>query len=221
KKRYPHQLSGGQQQRIALARALAPKPDILLLDEPFSNLDVELREHLAHDVRQLIKAEKVTAILVTHDQQEAFATSDKIALLNNGKLIQWGSANELYDEPNSVFSAEFIGQGALIEGAIKKDNNGANNLHTEVGNLTIAEHITHNDSAKLLIRPDKIAVSNSETGIPVTLINKSFRGGHYLCSLKTSNKQLLTALLPAQNIPDPGTQLFITVSLSNTTPIIY
>ena len=120
KKRYPHQLSGGQQQRIALARALAPKPDILLLDEPFSNLDVALREHLAHDVRQLINAEKVTAILVTHDQQEAFATSDKIALLNDGKLIQWGSASELYEQPNSVFSAEFIGQGSLIKGLVKK-----------------------------------------------------------------------------------------------------
>ena len=220
KKRYPHQLSGGQQQRIALARALAPKPDILLLDEPFSNLDVELREHLVHDVRQLIKTEKVTAILVTHDQQEAFATSDKIALLNDGKLIQWGSADELYDQPNSVFSAEFIGQGSLIQGAVKKGNDGTNNLHSEVGNLTIPEYIVHNDTVKLLIRPDRIALSNNESGISVTLVSKSFRGGHYLCSLETPNKQLLTALLPAQNIPDSGAQLFVTVSLSNTTPII-
>jgi len=223
KKRYPHQLSGGQQQRIALARALAPKPDILLLDEPFSNLDVALREHLVHDVRQLIKSEKVTAILVTHDQQEAFATSDKIALLNDGKLIQWGSADELYDQPNSVFSASFIGQGALIKGVIKKDNDGVNNLHTEVGNLSISEQIAHNlhnDSATLLIRPDRIALSNNEADIPVTLVSKSFRGGHYLCSLETSKKQLLTAQLPAQNIPDSGAQLFVTVSLSDTTPII-
>ncbi|OUS00650.1 hypothetical protein A9Q81_10190 [Gammaproteobacteria bacterium 42_54_T18] len=221
KKRYPHQLSGGQQQRIALARALAPKPDILLLDEPFSNLDVELREHLVHDVRQLIKSEKVTAILVTHDQQEAFATSDKIALLNDGKLIQWGSADELYDQPNSVFSAEFIGQGTLIKGAIKKGNDGTNNLQTEIGNLTIPEHIAHNDAVKLLIRPDRIALSNNESDISVTLVSKSFRGGHYLCSLETNNKQLLTVRLPAQNTPAPGAQLFITVSLSNTTPIIY
>ena len=223
KKRYPHQLSGGQQQRIALARALAPEPDVLLLDEPFSNLDVALREHLAHDVRQLIKAEKVTAILVTHDQQEAFATSDKIALLNNGKLIQWGSASELYEQPNSVFSAEFIGQGSLIKGTVKKDNNGVSRLHTDVGSMEISERIAltiNSNSAKLLIRPDKIALSNSESGICVTLVSKSFRGGHYLCSLETNNKQRLTALLPAQNIPNPGTQLFITVSLPNTTPVI-
>lgn len=223
KKRYPHQLSGGQQQRIALARALAPKPDILLLDEPFSNLDVELREHLAHDVRQLIKAEKVTAILVTHDQQEAFATSDKIALLNDGKLVQWGSANELYEQPNSIFSAEFIGQGSLIKGAIKQGANGTNSLHSEVGHLAIPENVANtfsDNSAKLLIRPDKITLSNNESGTPVTLISKSFRGGYYLCTLETNNKQLLTALLPAQNIPNPGAQLFITVSLSDTTPLI-
>ncbi len=223
KKRYPHQLSGGQQQRIALARALAPKPDILLLDEPFSNLDVELREHLAHDVRRLIKTEKVTAILVTHDQQEAFATSDKIALLNEGKLVQWGSASELYDQPNSIFSAKFIGQGALIKSVIKKDNDGISNLHTEVGNLGISEKVAQNisnDSAKLLIRPDQISLSNSESGICVTLISKSFRGGHYLCALETNNKQLLTALLPAQNIPSPGAQLYVTVSLPSTTPVI-
>ncbi|MBP7983930.1 MAG: ABC transporter ATP-binding protein, partial [Chromatiaceae bacterium] len=97
--KYPHQLSGGQQQRIALARAMAPRPDILLLDEPFSSMDVELREQLAREVRELLKRDGVTAILVTHDQFEAFAMADQIAVLFGGRLHQVASGFELYHEP--------------------------------------------------------------------------------------------------------------------------
>lgn len=219
KSRYPHQLSGGQQQRIALARALAPKPDILLLDEPFSNLDVELRESLAQDVRQLIKTEQVTAILVTHDQQEAFATADKIALLNEGKMVQWGSASELYDQPNSVFAAEFIGQGSLISGVIKGNGQGAKALHTEVGNVIIPEDFA-GDNAKLLIRPDQLSLSNDPSGIPVNLISKSFRGGHFLCTLETKGKQILTAAHPSQDALVSNSPLFVSVNLSATTPVV-
>lgn len=221
KARYPHQLSGGQQQRIALARALAPKPDILLLDEPFSNLDVELREQLAHDVRDLIKAEGVTAILVTHDQQEAFATSDKIALLNNGELIQWGTASELYNHPNSIFTAEFIGQGALISGSIATNAHGDEIIHTEVGDIPLPADFTgHNP--KLLIRPDRISLAANSTSndqptiptpIPVTLVNKSFRGGYYLCTLETASKQTLLALLPAQSHLTTNSPFWINVQL--------
>ncbi|PCJ37881.1 MAG: iron ABC transporter ATP-binding protein [Moraxellaceae bacterium] len=238
KKRYPHQLSGGQQQRIALARALAPKPDILLLDEPFSNLDVELREHLAHDVRQQIKAEQVTAILVTHDQQEAFATADKIGLLNAGKLIQWGTANELYNQPNSIFSAEFIGHGSLISGEIKTDVSGQQMLHTELGKVTLPADF-NGQAAKLLIRPDQLTLIDPNAAnntpdkptISVRLINKSFRGGHYLCTLETANKQQLIASLPTHSTTNSTTnspfhsqihvnaQLLISVELDSTTPI--
>jgi molybdate transport system ATP-binding protein len=107
--RRPSQLSGGQQQRVALARALAPKPQLLLLDEPFSNLDVSLREHLAREVRALLKATGTTAVLVTHDQQEAFAVADYVAVLAEGRVQQWGTPMALYHEPVNRLVANFLG----------------------------------------------------------------------------------------------------------------
>ena len=116
KDRFPHELSGGQQQRVALARALAPKPDLLLLDEPFSNLDVDLRERLALEIRSILKAANATALFVTHDQMEAFAIGDVIGVIQEGHLHQWDDAYHLYHRPASRFVAEFIGHGVFIPG---------------------------------------------------------------------------------------------------------
>ncbi len=110
-KKYPHEMSGGQQQRVALARALAPRPSLLLLDEPFSNLDVDLRERLSYEVRDIIKATDTTAILVTHDQHEAFAVADEIGIMHEGRIQQWDTPYNLYHEPTNRFVADFIGQG--------------------------------------------------------------------------------------------------------------
>ncbi|MBP6761771.1 MAG: ABC transporter ATP-binding protein, partial [Thauera sp.] len=114
--KYPHEMSGGQQQRVALARALAPRPSLLLLDEPFSNLDVELRERLSYEVRDIIKVAKTTAILVTHDQNEAFAVADEIGIMHEGRIQQWDTPYQLYHKPANRFVADFIGQGVFIEG---------------------------------------------------------------------------------------------------------
>ena len=110
----PNELSGGQQQRVALARALAPQPKLMLLDEPFSNLDVDLRERLSLEVRQILKAANTTAILVTHDQQEAFALADEIGVMHNGTIEQWDSAYVLYHEPGTRFVADFVGEGIFL-----------------------------------------------------------------------------------------------------------
>jgi iron(III) transport system ATP-binding protein len=115
---HPHQLSGGQQQRVALARALAPKPRLLLLDEPFSNLDVDLRERLAHEVRGILKAAGATALFVTHDQLEAFAIGDRIGVMHEGRLQQWDEAYALYHRPATRFVAEFIGHGVFAHAQI-------------------------------------------------------------------------------------------------------
>src|SRR6185503_10826893 len=112
--KYPHEISGGQQQRVALARALAPRPELLLLDEPFSNLDVDLREHLSHEVRDIIRASGATAILVTHDQHEAFAMADEIGVLHLGRIQQWDTPYNLYHRPGNRFVADFVGQGAFL-----------------------------------------------------------------------------------------------------------
>jgi iron(III) transport system ATP-binding protein len=106
---YPHQLSGGQQQRVALARALAPNPVILLMDEPFSNLDTELRRSLSLEVRDILKQNRITAILVTHDQTEAFTVADEIGVLDNGVLQQWGDPESLRQHPANNFVANFMG----------------------------------------------------------------------------------------------------------------
>jgi iron(III) transport system ATP-binding protein len=107
--KYPHQLSGGQQQRVALARALAPEPRILLLDEPFSNLDTEMRRSLSHEVREILNARKISAILVTHDQEEAFAVGDETGIMLKGSLQQWGNANDLTTNPANAFVSRFLG----------------------------------------------------------------------------------------------------------------
>ena len=128
-KRYPHELSGGQQQRVALARALAPEPSLLLLDEPFSNLDGELRRRLSQEVRDILKYRGTSAILVTHDQEEAFAMSDNIGVFNKGRLEQWDSPFNLYHEPLTPFVASFVGQGYFIRGQMLTNDS----VQTELG----------------------------------------------------------------------------------------
>ena len=108
--KYPHQLSGGQQQRVALARALAPDPKLLLMDEPFSNLDSEMRKNLSHEVRDILIERKTSAILVTHDQDEAFTVADETGVLLEGGLQQWGNAQQLQENPANDFVARFVGR---------------------------------------------------------------------------------------------------------------
>lgn len=112
---YPHEISGGQQQRVALARALAPSPDLLLLDEPFSNLDVDTRERLAFEVRDILKSTGHTAILVTHNQAEAFAIADRIGVMNEGKVVQWDTPYNLHHQPATDFVRDFVRREALVE----------------------------------------------------------------------------------------------------------
>ncbi len=118
-KKYPHQLSGGQQQRVALARALAPRPELLLMDEPFSNLDTILRDQVREEVRQIIKAMGITAILVTHDTKDAFTTADKIAVMLNGKLLQIDTPDALYNDPNSSYVAELFGKSNNVVATVE------------------------------------------------------------------------------------------------------
>lgn len=117
-KKYPHQLSGGQQQRVALARALAPRPELLLMDEPFSNLDTILRDQVREEVRQIIKAMGITAILVTHDTKDAFSTADKIAVMLEGKLLQIDTPNALYNDPSTAYVAELFGKSNNLEAIV-------------------------------------------------------------------------------------------------------
>ncbi|MCP4284930.1 MAG: ABC transporter ATP-binding protein [Gammaproteobacteria bacterium] len=184
---YPHELSGGQQQRVALIRALAPRPALLLLDEPFSSMDVDLRESLAREVRDILKREKTSALLVTHDQSEAFAMADRIAVMEEGSIRQWDSAYNLYHKPADRFVAGFIGQGVWLP--ILRDSNSV--LQSEFGPLfpstSEMPHLSDLDSAgdtqlEMLLRPDDVV--RRDDGVPAEVMYKSFRGADILYRLR-------------------------------------
>jgi len=188
--RFPHELSGGQRQRIALARALAPNPQILLLDEPFSNLDAELRTQLAAEVRSLLKKNKVTALMVTHDQDEAFAMADKVALLNAGNVVQVDTPYKLYHKPGSLFAADFIGKGAVINVGIDAAGLLGNNLGSLSLNTLPKDF---GNTVKLLVRPDDIAYDDT-SDTKLEIVSKSFLGPNYLYELALNDGQLVPCL---------------------------
>lgn len=191
--RYPHELSGGQQQRVALARALAPKPNILLMDEPFSSLDVELRRSLAVEVRDILKSQNITAILVTHDQEEAFAFADKIAVLNKGNIQQWAAPYDLYHEPATRFVANFIGQGSFLPGFTLDSTSVATEIGVIKGNRSF--DWPADSPVEVLVRPDDI-IHNEESPISAEVIHKVFAGTatHYTLQLPTGDKVIAAFL---------------------------
>jgi iron(III) transport system ATP-binding protein len=136
--RYPNQLSGGQQQRVALARALVIRPDVLLLDEPLSNLDAQLRLEMRHEIRRLHQATGITTLYVTHDQEEALSVASRIAILKDGVLQQVGTPREIYRQPTSRFVAEFIGETNFIPGKFRGAENGVCKIETSCGVVTAA-----------------------------------------------------------------------------------
>jgi len=193
---YPHQLSGGQQQRIALARALAPRPGVLLLDEPFSNMDADMREQLAREVRNILKQESNTAILVTHDQNEAFAMADQICVMNEGSIQQQGSGYDLYHEPVNRFVADFIGQGVILPATVED----ANNVRTDLGVITGSSPISDEPGAvvDVLIRPDDV-LHDDESSESAIVVEKAFRGADFLYHLRMDSGIEVMCLAPSHH----------------------
>jgi iron(III) transport system ATP-binding protein len=203
---WPHELSGGQQQRIALARALASRPRLLLLDEPFSSLDVSLRADLAREVRRILRHEQMTAILVTHDQMEAFAIADEIGVLQHGQLMQWDSGYNLYHRPANRFIARFVGQGALIAGTVM----GPNEVLTEVGTIASREPLaTANGTAvDVLMRPDDLrCVEIAEADVTGVVTARDFRGAEYLYTIELDNGERVLSLAHSHERYDVGERI--------------
>ena len=200
--RYPHELSGGQQQRVALARALAPRPQLLLLDEPFSNLDVDLRERLAHEVRGILKAAGATALFVTHDQLEAFAIGDMIGVMHEGALHQWDDAYSLYHRPATRFVAEFIGHGVFAPATLVEVD-GQTVVQTVLGELNnMAEcplpSAFASGQCDVLLRADDI-VHDDAAPVKAEIIRKAFRGSEFLYTLRLSGGQTVQAHVPSHH----------------------
>jgi iron(III) transport system ATP-binding protein len=218
-RRFPHELSGGQQQRVALARALAPSPRLLLLDEPFSNLDIELREHLGQELRSLLKAADTTALLVTHDQHEAFAIADEIGIMSDGRIQQWDSAYNLYHQPANRFVADFVGQGAFLPGTVTDGRQ----VRVELGLLQASEPIRcteHGDlcpsgcQVDLLLRPDDV-VHDDASPVTAEVLAKAFRGAEFLYTLRLDSGATLLSLVPSHHNHAIGERIGIRLEIDH------
>jgi iron(III) transport system ATP-binding protein len=201
-RRMPHELSGGQQQRVALARALAPQPQLLLLDEPFSNLDIELRERLAHEIRGILKAARATALFVTHDQLEAFAIGDTIGVMHEGKLHQWDDAYTLYHRPATRFVADFIGHGVFAPATLRQVE-GQVVVDTPLGALTdVAEcplpAAFGTGECEVLLRADDI-VHDDSAPVKAQIVRKAFRGSEFLYTLRLAGGMEVMAHVPSHH----------------------
>ncbi len=201
--KFPHELSGGQQQRVALARALAPRPRLLLMDEPFSNLDVDLRERLALEVRGILRAEGTTVILVTHDQHEAFAVADEIGIMHQGRIQQWDSPYNLYHRPCNRFVADFVGQGVFLPGRVLNENR----IQIELGFLSSAliaggnaesNVKTRGSQVSVLLRPDDITHDDASP-LKAEVVAKAFRGAEFLYTLKLESGARVLSLVPSHH----------------------
>jgi iron(III) transport system ATP-binding protein len=192
----PHELSGGQQQRVALARALAPRPRLVLLDEPFSNLDAEVRMELAQQVRAALKAEGATALLVTHDQREAFAIADEIGVLRAGRLEQWDVPWKLYHSPATRFVADFVGEGSFIQGTVLGPGRVSTELGVIEGQLTRGQPAgTHVD---LLLRPDDV-IHDDESELRAEVVERVFRGAQFRYTLRLPSGATALSFAPSHH----------------------
>jgi iron(III) transport system ATP-binding protein len=192
---YPAELSGGQQQRVALARALAPRPSTILLDEPFASLDVALRERLVGELRALLKSLGATALVVTHDQQDAFALADRVGLLRAGRLEQWGTPYDLYHRPRTRFAAEFVGQASFLPACCQ----GSGLLQTELGALREGHESTACGGAvDVLLRPDDV-VHDDDAPLRARIVERLFRGAEFLYTLELPSGRRVLSLVPSHH----------------------
>ncbi|PWL21084.1 MAG: ABC transporter ATP-binding protein [Candidatus Aquiluna sp. XM-24bin5] len=177
--RMPEELSGGQVQRVALARALAPRPKLVLLDEPFSALDAELRQQLREEVRGVLKAEGATAVMVTHDQEEALSLADRVAVLRDGKVIQIGSPSEIYNSPADVGIATFLGESVLVDGKVS-----GGKILTDLGSLTPLNNVAEGATGVVAIRSENFYLQPNPSG-DSEVVGRVFFGHDALVEVQT------------------------------------
>ena len=220
--RFPRQLSGGQQQRVAIARAVAIRPDVLLLDEPLSNLDAKLRHDVRAELKRLQGTLGTTTIMVTHDQDEAMALGDRLVVLQAGRVQQVGSPHDLYRRPQNRFVASFIGRANFLPGAVAP---GGAAFRTASG-LVVAGEALLREADTLMIRPEAVALSR-EPGpgpnvFPATIGIATFLGAAQDLDLRLDGGETLAALLPTRSgLPDwsAGERVFVTIDPSAATGI--
>ncbi len=209
--KYPDDLSGGQQQRIALGRALAPRPELLLLDEPFSNLDVDLRAQLSAEVREILKQQNTTAILVTHDQNEAFNLADEIGIMRDGTIEQWDTPYRLYHEPASRYVADFVGQGVFLPGTVLAEARIRLELGVFQGKTIDWPQGTEVD---VLLRPDDI-LHDDASPLQAQVLHKAFRGAQFLYTLELPAGGRVMSLVPSHHNHAIGERIGIRLEIDH------
>ncbi len=209
--RYPHELSGGQQQRVALARAMAPAPQVMLLDEPFSNLDADLRMELRAETKRILKTSGTTAILVTHDQAEAFSLSDRIGLLNHGRLEQVGTPDEIYHRPLTRFVARFAGRADFVAGRVEGDL-----VVSVIGNFPLEEPLDPAVKRKLaeveiMIRPDDVAFVVDPQGA-ASLLEAEFTGSEIIYKIMLQDGKMIHAIRSSTSRFEVGCKINVEIN---------
>ena len=209
-RRYPHELSGGQQQRVALARALVQNPVVLLLDEPFSNLDPDMAGRMRQELHDLLRRTKTTTVLVTHDHDEAFAMADRIAVLNQGRLEQFDTPEMMYHMPATTFVADFVGQADFIPGTVSQGR-----VHTELGEFPDTIECKDGTAVVVMIRPDDIHLVPTE-GARSRVLSRQFRGSENLYTVSLPSGQIVHSSQGSTSVYRAGTTVELRVLATHT-----
>lgn len=209
-RRYPHELSGGQQQRVALARALVQNPVVLLLDEPFSNLDPDMAGRMRQELHELLRRTKTTTVLVTHDHDEAFAMADRIAVLNQGRLEQFDTPEMMYHMPATPFVADFVGQADFIPGTVTQGM-----VHTELGEFPDTIECADGTNVVVMIRPDDIHLVPTE-GARSRVLSRQFHGSENLYTVSLPSGQIVHSSQGSTSVYQAGTTVELRVLATHT-----
>jgi iron(III) transport system ATP-binding protein len=209
-RRYPHELSGGQQQRVALARALVQNPVVLLLDEPFSNLDPDMAGRMRQELHDLLRRTKTTTVLVTHDHDEAFAMADRIAVLNQGRLEQFDTPEMMYHMPATPFVADFVGQADFIPGTVSQGM-----VHTELGEFPDTIECKDGTAVVVMIRPDDIHLVPTE-GARARVLSRQFHGSENLYTVSLPSGQIVHSSQGSTSVYQAGTTVELRVLATHT-----
>ncbi|MAT96738.1 MAG: ABC transporter ATP-binding protein [Anaerolineaceae bacterium] len=213
--RMPHQLSGGQQQRVALARALAPQPVVLLLDEPFSNLDAALRVEMRQEVRRLLKASGTTAVFVTHDQEEALFMGDQVGVMNAGRLEQVGTPEAIFHQPRTRFVAEFLGQTDFLPGEVTDQG-----VQTPLGTLPQTLPLASGTAVEVAVRPDDLLLEPDEAGNG-RIVSRQFVGIAFVYGVRLDDGTLVHSWQPHENSLAEGTAVTVQFAAPHDLPCFH
>jgi iron(III) transport system ATP-binding protein len=210
--RHPHELSGGERQRVALARALAPEPEVVLLDEPFSSLDATLRADLRREVELILRDAEATALLVTHDQEEALSLADRLAVMREGRIVQVGAPEEVYGRPASRWAAQFVGEVNVLAGVAR-----GGGVETELGRFDLRAPAT--GTVHVAVRPEQLELSAGHDG-NAEVVSREFRGHDVLYRLRHEGGRTVLVQLPSLELYDVGARVFVRPAPSAVTSLV-